>query len=421
MNTAIEGAYQLARERYAELGVDTEDVMATMGDVPLSVQCWQADDVAGFESPDSVLSGGGIQTTGDHPGKARNISELRHDMEKVYSLVPGRFRLNLHAVYGEFGGQAMERSAIEPAHFDGWIGWGRQNGIMLDFNATCFSHPNADAGFTLSSKDDAIRQFWIDHVMQCRAIADHIGRKQGSFCLHNLWVPDGTKDLTVDRWGHRVILKAALDEIYAAAFDESHIKDAVESKLFGIGSETYVVGSHDFYLGYALLNPPMICLDTGHFHPTESVADKISAILQFQDELLLHISRGVRWDSDHVPILNDDLRELMEEVIRSDALARTILALDFFDASINRVGAYVTGIRATLKGLLLALLEPLSILRAYEADGDYFSRLALLEELRGMPFGSVWDYYCLKNAVPTGLDWIQAVQVYEKEVTLKRG
>ena len=419
--TTIENTYRLAKERYGEIGVDTDGAMAIMGDVPISVQCWQADDVAGFESLDAVLTGGGIQTTGDHPGKARNISELRHDMEMVYSLVPGRFRLNLHAIYGEFSGQPMERLAIEPAHFDGWIDWGKQNDIMLDLNATCFSHPNADGGFTLSSKDDSIRNFWIDHVMKCRVIADHIGRRQSAFCLHNLWIPDGTKDISVDRWGHRAVLKAALDEVYAVAYDENHVKDAVESKLFGIGSETYVVGSHDFYLGYALLNAPMICLDTGHFHPTESVADKISAILQFQDELLLHISRGVRWDSDHVPILNDDLRGLMEEVVRSDALSRTIFALDFFDASINRIGAYVTGIRAALKGLLLALLEPLDILRTYEADGDYFARLALLEELKGMPFGAVWDHYCLKNDVPVGIDWIQAVQAYERDVTLKRG
>jgi L-rhamnose isomerase len=418
---AIERAYKIAQEQYAEIGVDTGTVMKILAGSHISVHCWQGDDVGGFETPGAALSGGEIQATGNYPGKSRNIDELRQDLEKVYSLVPGRHRLNLHAIYGEFGGGGIERNRIGPEHFNGWIDWGRQNSIKFDFNATCFSHPKAEDGFTLSHKENAIRNYWIEHVKGCREIAAYIGRIQDGLCIHNLWIPDGSKDITVDRRGRRTLLKTSLDEIYQEDFDSRYMRDAVESKLFGIGSEAFVVGSHEFYLGYSLVNKPIICLDTGHFHPTESVADKISAILQFQDELLLHVSRGVRWDSDHVAILNDDLRAIMEEVVRSDGLSRTHIGLDFFDASINRVGAWVTGIRATLKALLLALLEPLDILRAHEAEGNYFARLAMLEELKGMPFGAVWDYYCLKHDVPYGMNWIEEILRYDKEVTSKRG
>lgn len=417
---AIEKAYKIAQEQYAEIGVDTGTAMEILAGSHISVHCWQGDDVGGFEAPDATLSGGGIQATGNYPGKPRNIDELRQDLEKVYSLIPGRHRLNLHAIYGEFGEGRIERNRIEPEHFNGWIDWGKQNNIKFDFNATCFSHPKAEDGFTLSHKDKAIRSYWIEHVKGCREIAAYLGRAQDGFCLHNLWIPDGYKDIPVDRWGHRTLLKASLDEIYREKFDPDQIRDAVESKLFGIGSEAYVVGSHEFYLGYSLVNKLIICLDTGHFHPTESVADKISAILQFQDELLLHVSRGVRWDSDHVAILSDDLRALMEEIVRSDVLSRTHIGLDFFDASINRIGAWVTGIRATLKALLIALLEPLDTLRTHEAEGNYFARLAMLEELKGMPFGAVWDYYCLRHDVTYGMNWIKEILRYDREVTSKR-
>jgi len=416
----IKNAYDRARERYARLGVDTEKALAILEGISLSLHCWQGDDVGGFETPDARLAGGGIQVTGSYPGKAGTIDELRMDLEKVYSLIPGRHRLNLHASYGDFGGKLVDRNEIEPRHYESWIDWARNQKIGLDFNSTCFSHPKAESGFTLSSKDDGIRGFWIEHVKRCRAIGAHMGRKQQSPCIHNLWIPDGSKDIPADRWTHRALLKDALDEIFAVEHDRSEMKDAVESKLFGIGSEAFVVGSHEFYMAYALTRGVMLCLDVGHFHPTESVADKISAILQSSQELLLHISRGVRWDSDHVVILNDEMRSIAEEIVRGDALDRTHIGLDFFDASINRIGAWVIGSRATLKGLLIALLEPRRKLRKLEEEGDNFGRLALMEELKTMPFGDVWDFYCLKQDVPAREEWIEEVRRYEAEVTSKR-
>jgi L-rhamnose isomerase len=423
MNTAqkIEKAYEEARERYAEWGVDTEKALERLAAYPVSLHCWQGDDVGGFERPDAALSGGGIQVTGNHPGKARNPEELRMDLDKACSLIPGRHRLNLHAIYGEFGGKRVDRDAIEPRHFEGWIHWARERGFALDFNASCFSHPRADEGFTLSSADEGIRSFWIEHVNRCREISAAMGRAQGTPCLHNLWIPDGTKDLPADRHGPRRRLAKALDRIYDRPLDPSEMKDSLESKLFGIGSESYVVGSHDFYLGYALTRGKMICLDLGHYHPTESVADKISALLPFLGEILLHVSRGVRWDSDHVVILDDDLQHLAREIVRSPRPEGIHIALDFFDATLNRVGAWVIGTRAVLKALLVALLSPQEKLLGHEVSGDLFARLALMEEAKTMPFGAVWDRHCAVNNVPPRDAWMEEIRTYEEQVTRRRG
>ncbi len=411
-----EKAYELAGGRYAQLGVNTDRAIETMRTIAISLHCWQGDDVGGFERPDATLSGGGIQVTGNYPGKARTVGELRMDLEKVFSLIPGRHRLNLHAIYGEFGGETVDRDKVGPEHFKGWVEWAGSRGLKLDFNATLFSHPRTGSGFTLSSRDDATRKFWVEHVKRCRAIGAFMGKELRSPCIHNLWIPDGSKDLPADRWVHRSLLKDSLDEIYSVEHDPAHLKDALESKLFGIGSEAYVVGSHEFYLAYAISTGNMVCLDLGHFHPTEFVADKISAVLQFSDELLLHLSRGIRWDSDHVVILNDEVRAVAEEIVRGGALNRVHVALDFFDASINRVGAYVIGARATLKALLVALLEPREMLRKYENEGDNFARLALMEEAKALPFGAVWDYYCLQSGVPNGAAVVEDIHAYERDV-----
>jgi len=417
----IKDAYTFARQQYADLGVDTDEAIHTLGNVSLSLPCWQGDDVRGFEMSDSPSGSGGIQATGTYPGKARTLEELRMDLDKAFSLIPGPKRLNLHAMYGDFGERSVDRNEIEPEHYLSWIDWAKKRNFKLDFNATCFSHPRAESGFTLSSKDKKTRGFWIEHVKRCRKISAHIGQSLESPCIHNLWIPDGTKDSPVDRWTHRALLKEALDEIYAEKYNPSEMKDAVESKLFGIGSESFVVGSHEFYMGYAFSKGIMLCLDMGHYHPTESIGDKISAILQFSEELLLHFSRGVRWDSDHVVNLNDEVRSLSEEIVRSSVLERVHFALDFFDASMNRVGAWVIGARATLKSVLIALLEPRKKLQELEDAGNYFARLALLEELKTMPFGAVWDYFCLKMDVPSGESWIEEIERYEAEVTRRRG
>ena len=413
-------ALDTAESRYAELGVDVNKAMERLSRVSLSIHCWQGDDVGGFEAPEAELSGGGIQVTGGYPGKARTLAELRQDLEKLLSLLPGSHRLNLHAIYGDFAGKRVDRDQVEPQHFESWLQWAQANAVKLDFNCTCFSHPLAEAGFTLSSKDEKIRSFWIEHVKRCRRISAYMGEKLGDPCIHNLWLPDGAKDHTVDRFGYRRILLRSLDEIYEERLPGSAMKDAVESKLFGIGSESFVVGSHEFYLGYALSRGKMICLDMGHFHPTESVADKISSIFCFVDEILLHVSRPVRWDSDHVVVMNDEVRCLFEELVRSSRLADTHVGLDFFDGSINRLGAWTVGSRATLKSLLFALLEPRDRLLSYEEQGDYFSRLALLEELKTLPFGAVWDAYCAQNNTPLDCEIIGIVHDYEREVTGRR-
>ena len=421
MNPAsINRAFEIARDRYAELGVDAAQALERLGRVPLSIHCWQGDDVGGFETPEARLSGGGIQVTGGFPGRARTLAELRQDIEKVMSLLPGRHRLNLHAIYGDFAGRRVDRDQIEPGHFQSWVQWAETNGVKLDFNCTCFSHPKAEAGFTLSSKDEAIRSFWIEHVKRCRRISAYMGEKQGEPCIHNLWIPDGAKDLTVDRFGYRRLLTRSLDEVYREQLPASAMKDAVESKLFGIGSESFVVGSHEFYMGYALSRGKLLCFDLGHFHPTESVADKISSIFCFVEEILLHVSRPVRWDSDHVVIMNDDVRSLFEEVVRSGQLANTHVGLDFFDGSINRVGAWVVGSRATLKSLLFALLEPRQMLVSFEEQGDLFARLALLEEVKALPIGAVWDAYCAENDAPLDREIIGEIQTYQKRVIAGR-
>lgn len=420
MESQVQQNYEVAKEFYNSIGVDIDGAMKRLKDFSISVQCWQGDDVSGFETPDSVLSGGGIQVTGNHPGKARSIGELQLDLEKVFSLIPGNHRLNLHASYGAFGGEKVDRDEIEPTHFQGWVNWAKENDLKLDFNATLFSHPKADSGYTLSSSDKGIREFWIEHVKRVREITAYFGKELNSPSVHNLWIPDGIKDIPYDRWTPREILKESLDEIYKIEYPKEQVKDAVESKLFGIGSESFVVGSHDFYLSYALTRNKMICLDMGHFHLTENVADKISSILQFSDEILFHISRAVRWDSDHIPILNDELRDVAAQIVRYNLDKRTNIALDFFDASLNRVGAYVLGIRSTLKSLLMALLEPSVQIKKAEESGDYLSRLALMEEAKTHPVGAVWDYYCEMSDVPTESGWLKEVIEYEKDVLSKR-
>lgn len=416
----VESAYKEAKQRYAQLGVNTDKVLRTLENVSLSLPCWQGDDLKGFEIRNSDLVASGLQVTGSYPGRARTIDELRQDLEKACSLIPGRHRLNLHAIYGDFKNQFVDRDEISSEHFRSWVDWAEEKGLKLDFNATCFSHPQADSGFTLSHKDKNIRDFWVEHVKCCRAISTFLGRKLHSPCIHNLWIPDGMKDIPVDRWTHRALLKEALNKIYEKTYNPKEMKDSVESKLFGLGSESFVVGSHEFYASYALSKKLMLCLDLGHFHPSESVADKISALLQFFDELLLHLSRGVRWDSDHVVIQNDEVRNVAEEIVRCNALNRVHIALDFFDASLNRVGAMIIGARATLKSLLIALLEPREKLREFEDAGNYFARLAFLEQLKTMPYSAVWDYYCLKLNVPPEGYWMDDVERYETEVTDKR-
>lgn len=416
----IEKSYKLAKEQYAAIGVNTDEVISQMDKLVISLHCWQTDDVGGFEKPDAVLGGGGIQATGNYPGKARTIEQMRADLDKVMSLLPGKQRLSLHAIYGEFGGKLVDRDQIETKHFQGWIDWAKQRGVGLDFNCTCFSHPLADDGYTLSSKDEKIRKFWVEHNKRCRAIAADMGKQLGTPSVHNIWIPDGSKDIPVDRNTLRSQLKKSLDEIFSVKYPKEYLKDAVESKLFGIGSESMVVGSHDFYLGYAIKNNIMITLDNGHFHPTEQVGDKISSILHFVDELLLHLTRGVRWDSDHVLTFNEELLLIAQEIIRCKALGRVNIGLDFFDASLNRLGAYVIGTRSAQLGFMFAMLEPHNKLVDYENRGRTFERLATLELLKTMPFGAVYDYYCMLNNIPTGQAYIDEILKYEKEVLSKR-
>jgi len=382
--------------------------------------CWQGDDVGGFESPDAELSGG-IAATGNYPGKARTADELRSDLDLAYSLIPGRHRLNLHAIYAETGGVRVERDALQPEHFANWVAWAREKGHGLDFNPTFFSHPKADDGFTLAHYDADIRRFWIDHAIACRKIGESFGKALGTPCVTNIWIPDGFKDTPVDRATPRALLKDSLDQILAVEIDPRYNLDAVEGKLFGLGSESYVVGSHEFYLSYAIANDVLLCLDAGHFHPTEVISDKLSAVLQFVDEVLLHVSRGVRWDSDHVVTFTDELQAIAQEIVRGGYLARVHIGLDFFDASINRIAAWAIGARNTMRALLTALLEPLEEMKAIEVAGDYSQRLALLEALKAMPSGAVWDYFCLQQGVPVGVAFMDEIEAYEKAVLSKRG
>jgi L-rhamnose isomerase len=413
-------AYEAARAEYALLGVNTEDALNLLDTINISLHCWQADDVAGFETPDAELGGGGIAVTGNYPGKARTVSQLRADIEKVMSLLPGKQRFNLHAIYGDFGGVKVDRDKIEVKHFQSWIDWAKKLGIALDFNCTCFSHPLSNDGYTLSSKDPKIRKFWIEHVKRCRRIGAEMGKQLGTASVHNLWIPDGSKDMPVDRYAHRILLRESLDEIFAEKFPKEYLKDAIECKLFGIGSEAMVVGSHEFYMGYAIKNNLLLTLDNGHFHPTEQVGDKISALLLYIDEILLHVSRGVRWDSDHVVILNDEIELITQEIVRCKALSRIHVSLDYFDGSINRIGAYVIGVRAAQQGFLCALLEPTEMIKKAEEAGNNFKRLALFELMKSKPFGAVYDYYCMKNNAPVAQDYIVEIEKYESDVLKKR-
>jgi L-rhamnose isomerase len=416
----IQAAYAGAAERYAQLGVDTERALETLAHISLSLHCWQGDDVGGFEGSGEALSGG-IAATGNYPGKARTADELRSDLDAAYRLIPGAHRLNLHAMYAETGGRRVERNELRPEHFVAWVDWARAKGHGMDFNPSCFSHPKAAAGFTLASYDEGIRQFWVEHCIACRTIGEHFGRALGTPCVTNIWVPDGLKDTPADRKTPRLLLKESLDAIRAAPIDRRYNRDAVEPKLFGLGAESYTVGSHEFYMGYAVTNHVLLCLDAGHFHPTETISDKLSAVLLYLDEVLLHVSRGVRWDSDHVVTFTDDLQAIAQEIVRGGFLDRVHIGLDYFDASINRVAAWVIGARNTLRALLLALLEPIDELRALERAGDYTRRLALLEELKGLPFGAVWDAFCLRQGAPVGMQFMDAITEYERQELSKRG
>jgi L-rhamnose isomerase len=414
----LEAAYRYAQERYAALGVDTGAVLNTLQTIAISLHCWQGDDVGGFEDPERGLSGG-IMATGNYPGKARTVAELRRDLDMAYRLIPGTHRLNLHAIYLDTD-QKVARNEIRPEHFAGWVDWAQAGGHGIDFNPTLFSHPLADDGFTLSHADAGIREFWVEHCIAAREIGDTFGRELGTPAVTNVWIPDGYKDIPVDRLAPRQRLRESLDRVFAKPLE--HNLDAVESKLFGLGSESYVVGSHEFYLGYVVSRPQtLLCLDAGHFHPTETIADKISSVLLYVPELLLHVSRPVRWDSDHVVTLTDELQAMMQELVRHDFLGRTHIGLDFFDASINRVAAWVIGTRNALRALLLALLEPRNLLCQYEAEGNFTGRLALLEELKGLPYGAVWDMYCRQQGVPVGIAFMDEITHYEQTVLAQRG
>ena len=412
----ITKAYELAKARYAEIGIDTEKVIQQLQDFHLSMHCWQADDVAGFEVQAGALSGG-IQSTGNYPGKARNIDELRADILKAKSLIPGTHRLNLHEIYGDFKGKVVDRDEVTVEYFQSWIDWGKETGTKLDFNSTSFSHPKS-GNLSLANPDKGIRDFWIEHTRRCRDIANAIGEAQGDPCIMNLWVHDGCKDQSVNHFLYRHYLKDSLDQIFAKP--QPMMKDCIEGKVFGIGLESFTVGSHDFYTAYAAKNNIILTIDTGHYHPTESPADKVSAVLQFVPELMLHVSRPIRWDSDHVTIMDDPTQELFSEIVRAGAMDRVHYGLDFFDGSINRIGAYVIGSRAAQKCMLRALLEPSTLLSRYELEGKGFQVLGLLEEAKALPWNAVYDEFCLRNDVPVGADFIAEIEQYESAVTSKR-
>ncbi len=412
-------AYALAKERYAAFGVDTDKALAILRQIPISLHCWQGDDVGGFENTGTSL-GGGLLTTGNYPGKARTAVELRRDLDRAYSLIPGTHRLNLHAIYLE-SDTLVPRNEIQPEHFTGWVEWAKENKHGIDFNPTLFSHPLADDGFTLAHRDQAVRNFWIEHCIASREIGAYFGRELGTPTVTNVWIADGLKDTPVDRKTPRLLLQDSLDKIFAAPLNSEHNLDAVECKLFGLGSESYVVGSHEFYLGYAASRQKVLCLDAGHFHPTETIADKISAVMMYVPELLLHVSRGVRWDSDHVVTLTDDLHLIMQEIVHGEYVERVHIGLDFFDASINRIAAWVIGTRNSLTAMLRALLDPVDMLRDLEASGDYSGRLALQEALKVMPANAVWDYYCWQQDVPVGFGFMDEVRNYERRELAGRG
>ncbi len=413
---SIQSAYEAAADRYAALGVNVDEALHNMDKISLSLHCWQADDVSGFESQSAELTGG-IQVTGNYPGRARTIDELRADIKEATSYIAGSHRLSLHEIYGDFNGKKVDRDEVEPVHFESWMQWAKENNMKLDFNSTSFSHPKS-GDLTLANPNDEIRNFWIEHTKRCRWISEEMGKYQDDPCMMNLWIHDGSKEVPANRLKYRAILEQSLDNIFATEYN--NMKDCIEAKLFGIGLESYTVGSYDFYLGYGAKKGKIVTLDTGHFHLTESVPDKISSLLLFTPEIMLHVSRPIRWDSDHVVILNDDLQDLAREIIRCNALDRVHIGLDYFDATINRIGAYVIGCRATQKAFMQALLEPSALLQQYEDNGNYFERLALQEEMKSLPWSAVWDMYCQMNNVPVGEDYIPAIQQYEKNVTSKR-
>ncbi|SEM59187.1 L-rhamnose isomerase [Paenibacillus sp. OV219] len=419
MEQKIVANYEAAKELYARHGIDVDAVLTKLAEVKISMHCWQGDDVRGFLNKDQALTGG-ISVTGNYPGAASTPEELRSDLEKAYSLIPGKHKLNLHAIYADTD-EKVELDKIEPKHFQKWVDWAKAQGLGLDFNPTCFSHEKSKDGFTLSHPDPAIREFWIDHCKASRRIGAYFGEQLGQTCVTNVWIPDGFKDVPADRLAPRKRLKDALDQVFEEELNPAHNLDAVESKLFGLGSEAYVVGSHEFYMGYGIQNNKLVCLDAGHFHPTEVISNKLSAISLFIDGILLHVSRPMRWDSDHVVTMDDELIDIGRELVRGDLLGITHIGLDFFDASINRVAAWVIGTRNTIKALMRAMLDPIEALRQAELEGDYTTRLALTEEFKSYPFGAVWDYYCAKNGVPVREEWLAEVKSYENDVLLKRG
>jgi L-rhamnose isomerase len=418
---SLNEAYQIAKEKYAGLGVDTEAALKKLETIPISMHCWQGDDVGGFETVGAQLTGGGIQATGNYPGKARTVDELRGDIEKALSVVPGKHRLNLHACYLENGGKYVDRNEIQPKHFQGWIDWAKRNGLGMDFNPTYFSHPKAADGWTLAHPDAGIRRFWIEHGIACRHIGAEMGKQLGTPTVTNVWIPDGYKDLPIDRAAPRERLTDSLDKLFKEPIDPKVHLDAVEAKLFGIGAESYTAGSAEYYMGYAVSRQKLLTLDAGHFHPTEVISEKVSSVLLFCPGLLLHVSRPVRWDSDHVVLLDDELAAIAKELVRSGQLHRIHIGLDYFDASINRVAAWAIGMRNMLKALLIALLEPTDALRKIELDWDFTKRLVMLEEQKSLPWSSVWDYYCAQKGVAVGASWFEEVRRYEKDVLSQRG
>ncbi|MBR6534454.1 MAG: L-rhamnose isomerase [Clostridia bacterium] len=415
---SVKQAYEIAKEAYAKLGIDTDKVIKETAEIPVSIHCWQGDDVRGFENPDGDLTGG-IQTTGNYPGRARSIDELKADIEKIFTLIPGTKRLNLHAIYLDNLGGKVERNKIEPKHFDTWIDFAKKNKIALDFNPTCFSHPNMKDGLTLSSPDDSVREYWVEHCIASRKIAEYFGKELGTMCYTNFWVPDGYKDIPVDRYAARARLKDSYDKIFVGE-DTRYNLSGVESKVFGIGAESCTIGSHEFYMAYAMANNKMLTLDAGHYHPTEVISDKISSAMLYMNDVLLHVSRPVRWDSDHVVIFDDELKAIAQEIVRGGFEKRVHIGLDFFDASINRIAAWTIGTRNMQKALLFAKLEPTDMLRKAEWEGDFTTRLAMLEELKSYPFAAVWDYYCETQGVPVKEAWLAEVKNYEKTVLSAR-
>ncbi len=412
--------YKNAKDRYAKFGVDTEKVLKILDAIPLSMHCWQGDDVCGFENPDGGLAGDGIQTTGNYVGKARNVEELRADVDEALKYIPGATRMNLHAIYGEFGGKKVERNDIEYRHFAGWVDWCKQRNMGIDFNPTYFSHPLVKDGMTLSSPDKGVRKYWIEHGIACRKIAEKIGKNLGKTVITNFWMPDGMKDMPADRLAPRERMADSLDRIMAAKVSKKFDRDSLECKLFGIGSESYVVASHEFVMGYAVKNQMVMTLDSGHFHPTETISDKISSALMFVPELLLHVSRGVRWDSDHVVLFDDNTTAIMQEIVRAGAVDRVHIGMDFFDASINRIFAWAIGMRAARKALMFALLDPIAMMRKAENDVDFGTRLALMEEARTLPFADVWEEYCLRTNKLTGSKMLEGIKKYESKVLANR-